>query len=447
MTPKTLWAAGFLTACLAASAAPPGQSAFVDVTVVPMDRNRTLPHQTVLVSGTTITTIGPVAGARVPDGVTRIDGRGAYLLPGLADMHTHVNEPDALLLYTANGVTTILHMGLAPADFVDHVRGEIADGRTVGPRIYFGFMVDGSPEWGRPYVQNPEQARAAVVFAKGNGYDFIKLYNAVTVAEFDAIVAESRRQGLAVIGHGVRAVGLPDALFRGQVMVAHAEEFYYTAFHNEIPKDPAEIERVAQATRDSGAYVTPNLSTFAVIARQWGRPEVVKEMLADPRVSYLVPSTRWDWSQSDYAHRTGDLSPVLAFLARFTKALADHGVPLLTGTDSPAIPGMLPGYSLHDDLRTLTDAGLSRYQALECATRVPGEFLGKFVVGAERFGTVSAGSRADLVLLARNPLEDLDTLRTPLGVMSSGRYLSRSELSARLEQQKESYAGFGGSGR
>jgi hypothetical protein len=438
---KSLAAAALLASSLA-QAAPPGQSAFVDVNVVAMDRERLLPHQTVLVSGNAITALGPVKQTAIPDGYVRVDGHGAYLMPGMSDMHTHVNEPDELLLYTANGVTTILHMGLAPAFFVDRIRGDIEQGDTVGPQIYFAFMIDGSPEWGRPYVRTPDQARGAVLFAKGNGYDFIKLYNGVTVAEFDAIVAEAAANRMAVIGHGVRAVGLSQALSRGQVMVAHAEEFYYTAFHNQIPTDPADVTRVVQATQASGAYVTPNLSTFETISRQWGRPEVVQQFLSDPRASYLVPSTRWDWSQSDYAKRSGDLSPVLAFLSRFTRALADAGVPLLTGTDSPAIPGMLPGYSIHEDLRTLVEAGLSPYQALACATRVPGEFIAKFVPDGQPFGTVRTGSRADLVLLERNPLADLATLREPLGVMSGGRYLSRAALADRLEKQKASYRDF-----
>jgi cytosine/adenosine deaminase-related metal-dependent hydrolase len=437
MSWKTLAAATVLLSRVAL-AAEPGQTAFVDVNVVPMTSDRILPHQTVLVSGSAIAAVRPASRTRIPEGFARIDGRGTYLMPGLSDMHTHVNEPDELLLYTANGVTTVLHMGLAPASFVDHVRGEIEAGGTVGPRIYFGFMIDGSPELGRPYVQTAEQARAAVLFAKGNGYDFIKLYNAVTAAEFEAIVAEAARQHMAVVGHGVRAVGLPEALTRGQVMVAHAEEFYYTAFHNQVPGE-ADLARVVAETKESGAYVTPNLSTFEIITRQWGKPEVVKTILADPRVQYLVPGTRWDWSRSDYVKRSGDLSPVLSFLSRFTRALADAGVPLLTGTDSPAIPGMLPGYSIHEDLRTLKDAGLSPYQALACATRVPGEFISRFVPGAQPAGTVTEGWRADLVLLEHNPLEDIAAARAPLGVMSGGRYLTRAALAELLEKQKAEY--------
>ncbi len=206
-------------------------TAFVDVHVIPMDRDRVLDHQTVLVSGTQIAAVGSVRSTRIPPDAMRIEGHGTvYVLPGLSDMHTHVMRPEDLLPYVANGVTTILHMGGAPAEFVGSVPRQIEAGDLIGPQVFFAFMVDGSPALSRFHVGTPEQARAAVQVAKANGYSFMKVYNNLTADEFAAIVDEGRKQNLPVIGHGVRAVGLPKALFEGQVMVAHAEEFFYCVF-------------------------------------------------------------------------------------------------------------------------------------------------------------------------------------------------------------------------
>src|SRR4029077_17090395 len=118
----------------------------------------------------------------------------------------------------------------------------------------------------------------------------------------------------------------------------------------------------------------------------------------------------------------------VAFLKHFIKALSDAGIPLVTGTDTPVIPGLVPGFSLQDALRRLEEAGLTRYQVLSAATRVPGEFIQKYVPGSEPFGTIAPGSRADLVLSAGNPLDDLSTLRTPLGVMVRGRWFTGAQL-------------------
>jgi hypothetical protein len=146
-------------------------------------------------------------------------------------------------------------------------------------------------------------------------------------------------------------------------MVAHAEEFYYTAFGNRT--DVKLIPTIVAQTRRSGAYVTPNLSAFEAITKQWGHPEQVAEYLRDVRAQFMTPAVRTHWINKDYVKRQGDLTAVLAFLREFTKALQDGGVPLLTGTDSPDIPGVSPGYSIHDDLRTLLASGLSPFQALQ----------------------------------------------------------------------------------
>jgi hypothetical protein len=185
--------------------------------------------------------------------------------------------------------------------------------------------------------------------------------------------------------------------------------------------------------------VTPNLSTFATIAKQWGKPEIVREFLRDPRARFMSPDVRLDWSDSQYARRSGDISPILVFLRTFTKALSDKGVPLLTGTDSPAIPGMLPGYSVHEDLQSLVVAGLTPFQALSAATRTPGEFMRKYAPDAQPFGEVAPGMRADLVLSSGNPLESVEVLQHPLGVMSAGRWQTRAQLDALLAAQTARY--------
>ncbi len=415
-----------------------GETAFVDVHVVPMDQHRVLRHQTVIVRGGFIAMLGPASTTSIPAEAQRVEGHGkAFLLPGLVDMHTHVTEAEDLALYTANGITTILDMGLAPAALVAHVNQEITSGLLVGPHVFFSLLIDGSPALRGLSVSTPDQGRHAVELAKANGYDFIKLYNNLTAAEFKAIVEGGRRQGLAVIGHGVRAVGLPQALFEGQVMVAHAEEFFYTAFHNH--PDSSLIPSVVAATLRSGAFVTPNLSTFEIISKQWGKPEVVRAFVDDPRGKLMTPSVRLKWMNTDYVARKGSIESIVPFLRELTKALQEAGVPLITGTDSPIIPGMYPGYSIHDDIHTLIEAGLTPYQALTAATRTPGEFIAKYVPTADRFGRVQVGMKADLVLLGTNPLEDVETLKSPLGVMSAGRWRNATELADILDRQKAKY--------
>ncbi len=123
----------------------------------------------------------------------------------------------------------------------------------------------------------------------------------------------------------------------------------------------------------------------------------------------------------------------MAFLTIFTKTLSDAGVPLITGTDTPAIPGLAPGFSLHQDLHLLEATGLSRYQVLTAATRTPGEFIAKTKPGGLPLGTVTVGSRADMVLSAANPLDDLATLEKPLGVMGNGHWYPAEALQTLMD--------------
>lgn len=413
-------------------------TAFIDVNVVPMDRERVLTHQTLVIRGDRIDTMGPVDRVVVPDSASRVQGNGqAWLVPGLADMHTHLSTGEDAALYVAGGVTTVLQMGgEGRIEPVLSLRNALKNG--LSPQVYFGFMVDGpEPLAGGWPIHSVAEARLAVQVAKDRHYDFIKVYNGLTSEQFDAIVDESRKQGLPVIGHAVRSVGLPAALFRGQVMVAHAEEFYYTAFGNK--PDESLMAAVVADTKRSGAYVTANLSFLDAIDRQWGKPAVRAQLFADPLVKYMSTVTRvllWGSPRRNYAARRGNFPMPMPFMRKFVGELSRAGVPILAGTDSPLIPGLVPGAGINEELRMLVDSGLSNFQALSSATRVPGEFIARYAPGGARFGVIDAGARADLLLVQDNPLEKLDTLRSPLGVMQNGRWWSAARILEVLEQNR-----------
>ena len=417
---------------------------FTHVNVVPMDRERVLSDQSVLVEDGRIKDIGAKLSA--PAGAREIDGHGTeFLSPGLADMHVHSDTSRDMAVFLANGITTVLNMGEARNSFMAQTRPKVNSGEIPGPHIYAGFLVDGSPEFGHLFVTTPSEARAFVDLAKTNGYDFIKVYNNLSPECFMALIEQGKADGLPVIGHGVTRVGLARQLAAGQLMVAHLEEYLYTVFF-QAGSDPgnrapelSQIKAAIELTQRAHAFVTADLNTYATIAKQWGKPDVVDAFLRMPETRYLDPDDRILWRSSSYAHRHGDLTPRLAFLKVFCKALADTGVPLLTGTDTPSIPGLVPGYSLHQDLRALEEAGLNRYQVLSAATREPGEFIARAKKSAPIFGTVTAGERADLILSAANPLDDLATLKEPLGVMANGHWYDRSALRSLLNEVATKY--------
>ncbi|MCW5647943.1 MAG: amidohydrolase family protein [Sphingopyxis sp.] len=432
----TLW---LLVAC--AGFARAETIAFTDVNVVPMDRERVIPRATVIVTDGMIASIG--IKAKPPAGTPVIDGKGAWLVPGLADMHNHVTSRDDLSLLLANGVTTMLNMGEATNSFAGRTRIAVNEGKVPGPQIFTALAVDGDPQYGHLVIRTPEDARAVVGIAKANGYSFIKAYTNLSAEAFAALADEAKVQGIGVVGHNVKAVGLAEQLAAGQAMVAHVEEFFYGFFpeppadDQQAPPDDARIADAIALVKAHGAFVTSDLFTYRTIAAQFGKPEVVKAYLAAPEARYLSPADRIDWARSGYQKKAVDLSRRVAFEARFVKAMADAGVPLITGGDAPTIPGLVPGFSLHSEIEAMLAAGLTPWQALSAATRAPGEFIAKTVPGAAKFGVVTPGYRADLLLVADNPLDQPATLLTPLGVMVGGRWHDAANLQAMLNEVAE----------
>ncbi len=413
---------------------------FTDVNVVPMDRERVIARTTVIVTDGKVASIG--IKAKLPAGTKVIDGKGAWLFPGLADMHNHVTSRDDLVLLLASGVTTMLNMGEATNAFAGRIRPAVNRGEVPGPYIYTAFVVDGDPQYGHFVVRTPEEARAIVRLAKANGYSFMKVYTNLSAEAFTALADEAKRQGIGVVGHNVKAVGLAKQLAAGQSLVAHVEEFLYGVFaeppadDQQAPPRDAEIGGAIALAKANGAYVTSDLFTYRTIAAQFGKPEVVQAYLAAPEARYLAPGDRIDWARSSYQKKAVDLSRRAAFEARFVKAMADAGVPLVTGGDAPTIPGLVPGFALHGEIDAMRDAGLTPWQALSAATRTPGEFIAKTVAGADRFGMIAPGYRADLVLVAENPLKNPKTLRAPVGVMAGGRWYDAAALKAMMDEVK-----------
>jgi len=431
-------------AAFAGSSASAAQDVvFQHVNVVPMDSERTLRDQTVVVSGGKIVAVG--SELALPAGAQVIDGKGrAWLSPGLADMHTHAEAKNDLAVYLSCGVTTVLHMGGARAGFVDNTVPAANRGSIPSPHVYTSFLVDGSTEYNGFVIKTPAEARSIVELARANNYDFIKVYVGLSPPVFQALAAEGRRQHLPLVGHGVTAVRLEPQLAAGQVLVAHAEEFFYTYFtpagveESDTPPDEARIPAAVAMAKKYHAAVTADIATYAAIAHQIQHPEVVAQFLARGESALLSPNDRLAWQTTPYVEKTAKLERKLAFLRHLIKAMADGGVELVAGTDAPAVPGMLPGTSLHDDLAELLASGLTPYQALSAATREPGEFIAR-TKGGVPFGVVATGYRADLLLSAENPLQNPATLRAPVGVMANGVWRDAAALEKLRRDVYESY--------
>lgn len=453
-----------------ADSAPPLASgisspvAFLNVTVLPMDRQGGVPNQTVIVRDGKIESVGPSARARVPGDAVRVEGRGKFLMPGLAEMHAHVQGPqaanaeelnrDIMFLYVANGITTIRAMLGAPNQLV--LRDRIASGEILGPTMFVA-----APSLNGQSAPTPEVAARLVRAHKSAGYDLLKIHPGLTRASYDAIVATAREVGITWGGHVSALIGVGHILDTRQSTIDHLDGYIEAAASDDVKRliatpgaavtqaqiwgsvTDARIRELARKTRQAGTWNVPTMFLWESFSapgspEEWSRRD---EMKYAPRQWV----TNWinQKNQQIQANASNGVTPVDAALhlqlrRKMLKALADEGALLLMGTDSPQMFNV-PGFALHRELGVAITAGLTPFQVLESGSKNVGRYVAQDLKKDGNFGTITPGSRADLVLLNSNPLTSVNNLVDRAGVMVSGRWVSRSEIDKGLETLATKY--------
>ena len=429
-----------------------GTVAFIDVAVIPMDRERVLRDQSVVVVDGRIAAVGPASQVKVPRGATRIDGRRRFLIPALADMHVHVEGEswngllsaeakaasnatpfeDFLFPYVANGVTTV--QVLSGTRELLPVRGQIAEGELVAPRLILARMIDGPDKaWPSPladWVATTDEARNATRRAKADGYDKMKVYSFLTKETYDAVVATAREQQMDVVGHIPNALSVEYVVDAGQKMIAHTEE---VAKHADGDYSAERISYFAKRIADGGVWMTPTLVTTRRILDEFTDPE---GLFAAPETIYArhpMQKEIWSFIANMYkgipaTGRAKLRDDFDKFQKPFTKVFHDRGGQLMTGTDA-LMPRLVSGFALHQELQEFVDVGLTPYEALRASTTVPYEYLGEDKLA----GTIAVGKRTDLLLVDANPLEDIAGASRISGVLMRGRWIDREEIDRRMQ--------------
>ncbi len=407
---------------------PPVQLALLHANVVPMDSERVLIDQTILVRDDRIVAVG--ANVPIPADAAVVNLEGRWVVPGLADMHVHVNDEYDLPLLLASGVTTAVNMSGSPRHLL--WREAVRAGMIAGPTLLTtGPMLDRKDDLllgEMQAVHTPAEAEARVHEEKEAGYDFVKMHGDLEVGVYDALMDQARRDHLRVVGHLSERVGLLHSMQKRQATVEHTEEYVWAWFDEAM--DPAGIPDAVEATLRGQAYVTPTLVSMDTLVESLSDHPAFLERSpsrdAMPRLERAVWENEKNPARRAYLPLREGLLRSRDLQRRLVSALADGGVPLMAGTDVGWVPGLAYGESLVEEVQALDRAGLGRWRALEAATATPGRFVG----GAEPFGQIAPGYRADLLVIDDNPLGDLHALSRVRGVMARGRWYDEASLHA-----------------
>ena len=411
------------------------ETAFVGATVLRMDGSPPLLDGTVVVRGDRITAVGPRAsvpttGARV------VDVSGRWILPGLWDMHVHALYDAAVVdtlfgLLIGNGVTGIRDMG-GRLDVLESVRARVRAGEILAPRIVSAGPVLDGPEPVIPEISwriaTATEGRAAVDSLAAAGVDFVKVYTLLPRDAFFAVMERARDLDLPVSGHVPGEVTPIEAARAGMRSIEHLRaeiEPYCTR------AEPSACDEPFEVFGEEETYQTPTLAVRRNRAFLDDSTEVRKHYLR-----YAPPSLLAEWE----AARTARLERGEAYFVEARERHADEvfvtgkldeaGIPILAGSDAGALFSLY-GFALHDELELLVGAGLEPVEALRAATSEAARFLGL----QDSLGTISPGSKADLLILDADPLADIANTRRIHAVVLDGRLLAREDLDELLDRQ------------
>ena len=429
--------------------------AVTNVTVIDATGAPERPETTVVLRSGRIVSVG---NAPAPRGMAIVEGRGKYLIPGLWDAHVHAlwdNErPNVFFpLFLANGVTSVREMG-GPLPAAEQVRWRerVARREVLGPDLIVpGPFVDGpQPIWpGSIRVGNEAEARRAVDDLQRAGVQFVKVYSQVPRAAYFALADEARKKHIPFAGHVPPFIDVTEASKAGQRSIEHlmgvllgtssrgaelTSQLLAGANVNQLNGALVDTYDAGRAAALCDLFVRNGTWQVPTLTIRHARPYLAELAAAnDPRLRYLPAPITAGWISRDDPRQPGTAAAIESRKRLYRKevelvgAMNRAGVRIAAGTDTPN-PFCFPGFSLHDELALLVEAGLSPLAALQAATRNPAEMTGC----AAELGTIEKNKRANLVLLDANPLADIRNTQKIAAVILQGRLLTRNDLDGML---------------
>jgi imidazolonepropionase-like amidohydrolase len=355
-----------------------------------------------------------------------IDGQGQVLIPGLWDMHTHLSLADGVQ-HIAAGVTTVRDLGNEP-ERLGEVRAAFDSGEVIGPHTLAAGIIDRKSPFSAPTGRLAESLADALRMVReyaDAGYPQIKVYSSIAPEWVRPIAAEAHARGMRLSGHIPSYMTARQAVLDGFDEIQHINMLFlnFLAGPEDDTRTPLRFSLVAEKAgsmdldaptvtdfiallRDRGVVIDPTVAVFdSMFRHRSGQPDPSYAMVADhmpPVVRRGMLAGEMDINEGNAATYARSADALLEMILRLNRA----GVTLVAGTDA------MPGFTLHRELELYQRAGIANADVLRMATLGAARVMG----ADQESGSIREGKRADFVLLAGNPLEDISALRRPVAV-------------------------------
>ena len=382
----------------------------------------------VVIEGDRIKAVGPRDKIVIPRGAKLVDARGKFLLPGLWDMHAHFEQVEWGPTYLAAGVTTVRDVG-NEFEFITAVRDAIGEGRGLGPHMLLAGIIDGesSTAWGLIRASSPAQAQAVVNRYHAAGFQQIKIYSSVTPDVVKAICDEAHKLGMTVTGHIPNGMNAIQGVEAGMDQINHVQYLppvlrprTFRPLQGQPPPpidfQSPEAQQAIQFFKSHNTVIDPTLAVF-----EWSLHPAEKPFASIEPGAAKVPRqlagaiNNAGVPPSAVPQATAIFDRYLAIVGALHRA----GILIVAGTDQ-----VVPGHSLHREIELYVKSGFTPMEAIQAATLVPARVMKL----ENEVGTIETGKRADLIILDRDPLDNIRNIRTAKTVITGGRMYDCAQL-------------------
>lgn len=389
-------------------------------------------NQQLVIRNGIIESINP-SNTPVPPQSRKIEAEGAFVLPGLIDMHVHIHEQKHLMLSLAYGFTSVraLHGNSSGLRW----KKQIANNEWLASDLFISSPIlnGASAHALAQKVLTPEQAIKQVRLAKHKGYDLIKAYGYLEPKVFSAMVKEANALNIPVAKHAPHPIdGSNWQELKGLQSMEHVEDIFQGPLNFSYDYDL--LEKTAEKLKELNVPITPTLTTFYHLMQISSQKQAFIDSLEleyqNPFFRELLQPSVDRWL-ADTPEQSAYHQKEFKFLKEIVAEFNQHGIPLLLGSDAGTMFS-IPGIDSHRELLLLSSTGLSNFEALKTATVNPAKALKQF----DRLGTIAIGKKADLMLVKNNPLESFEQLDSPIAVVKNGQWLDQKSLQALKDSAK-----------